>query len=176
MKRLDDLNISKNAKKEVQSWINEYIEHFKNLADGQEGNVFRNDFENDDIFFWTNCNDIVEKYPDEKDKEVELMRKRKRNVLHQIFLKYLLGENIDRKAKCSHCGGKNVLIDSYSHGGYRFCPDCKMISPYVHPGHYLDAMREISLILYNNDEISKEDIFGENHIVEEKDKKWWKFW
>jgi len=58
LRRLSDLSLSKTSETKVKNWLNEYVEHFKKLADGREGTVKRNDFANNDVFFWTDCTDL----------------------------------------------------------------------------------------------------------------------
>jgi len=147
MKRIDDLKLNKKDKEKVEKWLFEWIKHFKELANGREGTVHRNNFEDMDIFFYTDCTDILDKHPEENHKETGLIRIRKRNVFLQLFLKYLLGEDIDVTIKCSHCGSDDMVIDSYGNGAFKYCPDCGMISANIHPGHYKEAMDDILAVI-----------------------------
>ena len=135
---LSDLNLDTESEKKVRQWLEQIIEIFKEKADGRVGNVFHNDFENDKIFFYTDCTDLINK---EKDEEANLVRTRKRFVFLQLFLKYLLGERVNRTMKCSHCGDDEVFVDDYGGGSFRFCASCGMIVLYVHPSHYEDALK-----------------------------------
>ena len=143
MKRLNDLKLSKRNKEKVIEWFNDWIDHFKEDAQGREGNVFRNDFKNMDIFYYTNCQDIINKGNEDDDDIQFEIRRVKRDVLMQIFLKYLMGEDINKKGKCNHCGSNERIVDSYNYGSFTYCPDCGMLCPYLHPGHYDDSMDSI---------------------------------
>ena len=125
MKNLKDLKLSKKTEAKVQAWLNEWLKHFIDLADGQQGNVYRADFEKMDMFFYTDCKDTLSKDPYAKKKDSELdIRKRKRMVILQLFVKTLLGDKIGTKIKCTHCGYEDRYIGGYSRGTYIYCTKC----------------------------------------------------
>jgi len=129
MKSIKDLGLPKKEQKKIETWLNQWLDLFIKQADGQEGNVHRADFENDDFFYFTDCNDILIKDPEGKSVETNpKIRARKRKVRLQLLIKTLLGYNFDRPLKCTHCGYEKCSIDATVNGHYTYCPHCKKIS------------------------------------------------
>ena len=129
MKTLNDLKLTPKDRKKVEAWLREILDMFIEKADGQEGSVFRADFENLDFFYFTNCNDILKDDPEYKAQETnKKIRRRKEYVKLQLLIKTLLGEKVGQKKKCTHCGYEDCYINGVSNGHYIFCPKCKKIT------------------------------------------------
>ena len=139
MKTLEELDLSSKSKAKVESWLKEWIEHFTALADGRVGNVYRADFEKMDIFYFTDCKDII---LENKNNQV---LKRKRMIMLQLLLRYLTGEKVGHKIACSHCGHDNVYIGSRPSGGghYMYCPKCGKTDVCTYPEFYDSTMDEV---------------------------------
>lgn len=146
MKTLNDLKLRKKTEKKVEEWLQEWINHFITLADGREGNVYRANFEKMDLFFFTECNDLVSKDIESTGNEKNMeIRRRKRMVVLQLLLKTMKGEKIGRKIKCSHCGFGDVYIGSRPSGGghYMFCEKCCKTDVCTYPDFYDTTMDEV---------------------------------
>lgn len=128
MKSIKDLKLTKATEKKVENWLKEILGALIIQADGRKGNVYRADFDNQDFFYFTECNDLVSKEVESKSVESSLdIRKRKRVIMSQLLIRNLLGEKLEKKIKCSHCGYEECTIDSTYNGHYTFCPKCKKI-------------------------------------------------
>lgn len=139
MKTLDELDLSPKNKAKVEDWLKDWIAHFTFLADGRTGNVYRADFEKMDIFYFTDCKDIIL-----EDKRSQVL-KRKRMIVMQLLLRYLTGEKVGKKITCSHCGFDDVYIGSRPSGGghYMFCPRCTKTDVCTYPKFYDTTMQEV---------------------------------
>jgi hypothetical protein len=139
MKTLQELGLNPKSKAKVELWLTEWIQHFTNLTDGRTGNVYRANFEKMDLFYFTDCRDIVL-----KDANNQVAR-RKRMIVLQLLLRYLTGEKIGRKIKCTHCGHDDVYIGSRPSGGghYMFCSKCGKTDVCTYPESYNNTMSEI---------------------------------
>lgn len=125
MRNLKDLKLRKKTEAKVQAWLDEWLKHFIDLADGQQGNVYRADFEKMDFFYYTNCNDSLSKDPYAKDKDTTMkIHSKKECVMLQLLLKTLKGEKLGAKIKCTHCGYEDRYIGSFSKGTYIYCTKC----------------------------------------------------
>jgi len=128
MKTLNDLKVSKKTKEKIYQWLDEWLELFIKNADGRTGNVFRADFENNDFFYFTECNDILINDPESESVETNIdIRRRKRNVMMQILIRTLKGEKLGKQIKCTHCGYEYCSIQAVFNGHYVYCPHCKKI-------------------------------------------------
>jgi transcription elongation factor Elf1 len=144
MRNLNDLKISKKAKVRVACWLNEWLLHFIKQADGRTGNVYRADFVNKDIFYYTDCKDILEKDPEGKSDETNSgIRVRKRMVLLQLFVKTLMGEPIGKKITCTHCGYEDRYIGGVKGGGYIYCKKCGFATINTFPGEWNNVVEEM---------------------------------
>jgi len=139
MKTLDELDLSPRVKAKVEKWLKEWVAHFTALADGRVGNVYRANFEKMDIFYFTDCRDII---LNGKNSQVQ---KRKRMIMLQLLLRYLTGEKVGKKITCSHCGHDNVYIGSRPSGGghYMYCPKCQKTDVCTYPKFYDTTMDEV---------------------------------
>jgi len=84
-------------------------------------------FKNNELFFFTTCHDKLTDDPNAHDSETALdIRKRKRQIMHALFLRQLIGDKIPVwNRKCSHCGNTNMKIEMVGNESYtRRCPDC----------------------------------------------------
>jgi len=147
MKTLKDLNISKQAKKTVENWLQEWLDMLITVANGREGTVYRADFENDSFFYFTDCTDILGDDP--KAKGHENNRKiqiRKRVIMSQLLIKNLLGKTDWIKIRCSHCGHPDRWIDVIGDGfgHFIFCPKCWYTTIGTYPGGYVTCMPNIN--------------------------------
>jgi DNA-directed RNA polymerase subunit RPC12/RpoP len=125
MKTLNDLKLSKKTRQKVYEWLGEWRDLMVKQADGREGNVIRADFEHEDFFFFTECNDILHKDPEGLAKETNpRILRRKQRVTMQLLIKTLMGEKIGRKSPCSHCGYEDRLVEHMHNGHFVYCPHC----------------------------------------------------
>jgi hypothetical protein len=152
VKYIDEWNIPDEYKAEVKKELLFWKELFFNNADKQEGNVLRCDFKNNDIFFYTDCRDILSDTTLTKA-EMELKeRTRKRNVFMQLFLNELItGEAINKKGECSHCGSKETTMLSLGLAGTcRFCKDCNRTTIDTYVPSINNAVKILKDILIKN--------------------------
>lgn len=128
MKSLKDLKLTKKTEKKVEAWLKEWLNLFIDKADGRTGNVFKADWEKDEFFYFTECNDILKDDPESKSVESnEDIKRRKTMVKQQLLIRQLLGEKLGKKVKCSHCGYEDTEMYSCVNGHYNWCPHCKKI-------------------------------------------------
>jgi len=135
---VDEWNLGFKAKSVVKRELRKWRDVFIERANGETGSVEKCDWKNDELFFFTDCHDLMGDNPESKAVEDEmLIRRRKRNVMMQLFLKQLVGDKIKiAQKKCSHCGFEPMDIEGAgSDGYYRYCPKCSrlVIDTYV-PG------------------------------------------
>lgn len=115
----------KKVKKELNKWLQLLITQAK----GREGNVHRADFIREDFFYFTDCTDILKDDPECKSVETNpRIRARKQKVMCQLLIKNILGINLTRELKCTHCGSTNMRIDSTVNGHFTRCKNCEKIS------------------------------------------------
>jgi len=147
MKNLNELDLCKKSKKQVEEWLQEWLDLFIQQANGKQGWPYRADFENEDIFYFTDCKDILEKDPEAKGQEHNrAIRTRKRKVLLQLFIKTLMGkENICDDIKCGHCGFKPCWIEALGDGTghWTYCPKCKKLEVQVFPDGFDNCINTI---------------------------------
>jgi len=127
-----DKKSTKIVKKEIGKWINEFMAR----ADNAKYQVELCDFKNDELFFFTKCQDILKDNPESTGWEDDrTIKKRKSCIKHALFLKQLRGDNITVWSRvCSHCGNSNMIIEHCAEGSYyRYCPDCSrfIIDTYI---------------------------------------------
>jgi len=141
MKTLEELPLSKKTKIIVEIWLKDWLKMLIKNADGREGTVYRADFEKNDFFYFTNCNDILLNDPEARGQEHNRkIQIRKRTIMAQLLIKNLLGgEYVEwKKNKCSHCGYHNRYIDSLpdGNGHFLFCPNCLYTTIGTYPNGY----------------------------------------
>jgi len=125
MKTLNELKLSKKTRQKIYEWLGEWRDLMIKQADGREGTVIRADFEHEDFFFFTECNDILKKDPEGKSIETNpRITRRKQRVTMQLLIKTLMGEKIGRKSPCSHCGFEDRLVMHMHNGHFVYCPHC----------------------------------------------------
>ena len=110
----------------IKNYLFQWLQHFKQQANGQQGSVYRADFISNDpraIFYFTNCNDLVD---DEGNSDIGQQNRRKTKVMLQLLIKTLMGEKLGKKLKCGHCGFDDCIIDVHHYGSFTVCPKCKM--------------------------------------------------
>lgn len=88
LKYVDEWGLSKKAeaivKWELRNWIGEFVKR----ADGQMGNPQKCNWKENELFFFTDCTDILSKTGESRAVELDgRIRTRKRNVLMQLFLR-----------------------------------------------------------------------------------------
>ena len=140
LKTIDNLKLSKKNKIKVKTWLEEWLNHFISIANGQQGNVRRVDFENMDFFFFTDCRDLK---PESKGNENQLeIRRRKRAVLFQLLFKHMLGKKTYTPVPCSHCGYKEIYFGGLPDGSghYDYCPKCGKTNLCTYPNFYDTSM------------------------------------
>lgn len=149
MRTLNDLGLCKKSRKKVEDWLQEWLDLFIEQADNKEAWVYRANFETNDFFYFTNCKDILEKDPEAKAQENNLViRNRKRKILLQLFMKTLLGRNLGLiTITCNHCGYRGCWINSLKDGNghWVYCPKCKKTDVHVFPDGYDNCMNAIKL-------------------------------
>ena len=146
MKTLNDLGLRKKTHEKVEAWLQEWLELFIKQADGKQGWVYRANFANNDFFYFTDCKDILEKDPEAKGQENNLdIRRRKRKVLLQLFVKTLLGKKLGTTITCNHCGFSPCWIEGLKDGNghWVYCPKCKKTDIHVFPEGYDNCMETI---------------------------------
>ena len=145
-KSIKDWGLDPTTEKVVRAELENWLAMFKEHADGAEGNVYRADFINKDLFFFTDCRDILSKNPEASGVEVSKdIRLRKRYVLMQLLIRNILDGPIKKEMKCSHCGDNNVFIDSLSNlgGHYKYCPKCGKTDLCIYPFSYEKAVETL---------------------------------
>lgn len=140
MKLLKELKLSKKTEAKVRSWLNEWLQHFITLANNEQGNVYRADFKKFDFFYYTSCNDILSQDPYTiKNGSTRGIARRKQCVMLQLFVKSLLGVDLSKKIKCSHCGYDDRYIGGCECGSYIYCKKCGFTTINTFPGIWKDA-------------------------------------
>ena len=137
------------VRKELRLWLKIFIKN----AGGRTGNVFRADFIKDDFFFFTECNDKLLNNPESKGVEDALsIRRRKRMVLFQLFIRTLLGEKLGKILKCTHCGyiGERIEASKSLGGHFKYCPNCKKTTIVTYPNYYNIVLDEVKEYVKNN--------------------------
>lgn len=126
---------SKHDEKMVIRWLRLVLKQLMKNADGREGTVHRADFYNNDIFYFTDCSDILKDDPEPKSHEANRqIQTRKRYVMLQLLIKSLLGEvKLKKIGPCSHCGSDEQTIVWLRNGHAYFCKNCQ----YIRFGAYL---------------------------------------
>lgn len=146
MRTLEDLKLSKKTKAKVEDWLLGWLGLFVSQADGRMGNVYRADFEKMDFFFFMECNELVSKEVESKGVEDSLkIRRRKRAVMNQLLIRTLLGEDLKKFIKCSHCGFGDCCIGGLPSGGghYVYCDKCGYTKFAIYPDYYGSAAQEV---------------------------------
>ena len=146
MRTLVDLKLHKKTHEKVEAWLQEWLDLFIKQANGKQGWIYRADFEHNDFFYFTDCKDILEKDPEAKGQENNLdIRRRKRKVLLQLFVKTLLGKKLGTTITCNHCGFSPCWIEGLKDGNghWVYCPKCKKTDIHVFPEGYDNCMRII---------------------------------
>ena len=150
MRTLKDLKLTKQTEAKVKAWLDEWLEHFIEAAQGETANVYRADFDKMDFFYFTNCNDVLSKDPESLGDESNLtIRKRKRTIMLQLFVRTLLGEELGTKLKCSHCGYPEMHIDGTDNGGghFTYCPKCHYTAFNTYPEFYAEFIKYMKMKL-----------------------------
>lgn len=125
MRTLKDLKLCKKSHAKVEAWLHEWLDMLIKNAQGQQGNVYRANFETMKFFFFTDCRDLVSKEVESASQEAsKKIIVRKRYVMAQLLMKSLLGEVKLLKIKCTHCDCKEVWIDSFDGGYFKYCQKC----------------------------------------------------
>jgi len=148
---VDNWNLDNASKKEVKKQLKRWVKHFDNLSEHASLNVYRNNFADDDIFFFTNCNDVLSKDPESKAIESSLIiRNRKNKAYLKLFVEYLLGKNYYKEYKCTHCGwtGENHTY-GITEGHFSFCPKCGKTDICVFPVSYGSCIEDVVDIVKN---------------------------
>lgn len=135
LKYIDEWGLDRKSKRIVKRELTRWVNEFLSRADNANYQVEMLDFKKYDpenpeetMFFFTKCQDILKDNSEETGVESSFrIRGRKRNIVHALFLKQLIGEKVKVWSRlCSHCGNTNMTIKSLCEGTfYRHCPDCK---------------------------------------------------
>lgn len=121
-KQINEWSLTPDYRDEVKKQIRAWINHFNKQADGRTGTARHLDFKNNNVLFFTDCQDLIQS--DNPNKEIKI-RKRKRYVLQQLFLRYLINDEIKiERPSCGRCG--HNPIDSIPVGNtfMTVCPKC----------------------------------------------------
>lgn len=140
---IKDWGLNKKAEEKVRANLGAWLEMLIEYANGKEGNVFRADTIKKELFFFTDCKDILSKNPESKAVETaKEIRIRKRYVMMQLLVKNIIDGPIKRTIKCTHCGYEDVYIDSLSDlgGHYKFCAKCGKTDLCIYPNIYDSVM------------------------------------
>ena len=137
LRYLDEWGLDKKSRKIVKRELSKWIAEFIVRSSGDVAEVRRLDFKNNDVFYFTNCQDILNKKVESRGKEKNVsIKDRKDNVMITLFLKQLIGAPVEIvKSKCTHCGFDDMELHSCGDGfGYfHFCPRCEMIIMVSYP-------------------------------------------
>lgn len=159
-KAITEWGLDKRSLRKVREQLKNWLDLFYKQADYREGNIYRADFVNQDFFFFTDCRDILSKDPEGTGQEFNLeIRKRKRNVFNQLFIKTLLGLQIGKKIKCSHCGFDDVFISGFDGGHYTFCSKCGKTDICTYPNAYNNTIVNVVDDLVKKGYLSKREPF-----------------
>lgn len=143
MKTLKDLDLKPKDKEKVAAWLQEWLNHYIEKADGKMGTIERVNFEELDHFFFTSCADLNPESMGQESQE-KIIR-RKKFVAAQLIFRHLLGEKLGRDRPCSHCGHNyrdiNTLGDGTGH--YVYCPKCHMTTIVTYPAGYFTCSKRI---------------------------------
>jgi hypothetical protein len=153
MIELKDLGLSPKDYRKVKNWLNNFVAHFTNKAEGAKGTVERYDLENLDFFYFTDCRDVLNKHPESKGQEDnKKIIRRKRAVEYQLIFRRLLGEQLGKNRPCSHCGNGYRWINSLGDGTghYIYCPKCAMTTVVTYPDGYNTCIDRIKQDITNN--------------------------
>lgn len=150
---VSEWKISKKAKLIVAEELQQWIMMLVDKAQGATGNVYNFDVIKDDIFYFTDCRDIIGKTGESKDVETDLnIRRRKRAVFCQLLLKQILDGPIHKKiSPCTHCGHNNRLVSAFPDlgGHFYYCPDCGKTDICTYPKEYHKIKNNVEQVLKN---------------------------
>jgi len=128
-KTIDEWKLCPKAKKTVKRELSKWLTMLTKQADGRTGNVIRCDFTKDDFFYFTNCKDILSNDPEYKAHETNnKIIRRKQKVMLQLLLRQIMGENLRKVLKCTHCGYEGEEMLKTTNGHFRYCPKCKKVT------------------------------------------------
>jgi hypothetical protein len=134
-KYIDEWKLDKKSKREVKKQLKIWIDKFG--EDNVSYEVRKDDFKNNDIFYFTDCIDILSKNPESKGVEDnQKIKKRKERVLLHLFLRKMICDDLDiPQSRCTHCGF--TPLDIYNcedgYGYFHFCPKCFNIILVTYP-------------------------------------------
>lgn len=150
LKFVDEWNLDPKSKAKVKRELRKWIQEFIIRSEGAVPEVHKLNFKTDEIFFFTNCQDILSKNPEAKGiEDAQRIRDRKSSIMFYLFLKQMIGDRIDIvKSKCSHCGYTEMDIQSCydGYGYFHYCPKCKMTIVVTYPNGYLTTFSVLNAL------------------------------
>lgn len=155
-----DWNLDSKSKAIVNRELRKWVNFMAQQGDSRYDNVDNFDVLTKDIFFFTDCRDILGKTVESKAVESYLdIRCRKRAKYAALLLNQILNGPIHKKQKpCTHCGGDNRIIKGFSDlsGHFYYCPDCGKTDICTYPSAYKklpeNLQRELEKILNDKKE------------------------
>ena len=160
-KSVDDWPISKKAKFIVKQELEEWKMLFAKKAAGRTGNVTYFDVTGGkyDIFYFTDCRDILSETKESKAVEDDLtIRRRKRAVFCQLLVKQIIEGPTKKVLKCTHCGSTNRFVAGLPDmsGHFYYCEDCGKTDVCIYPGTYNTAISGIVEVLQDKGILKKD--------------------
>lgn len=145
IKYVDEWGLDKKTTRKVKKHLTNWMEEFVKRADGRLGSIEKSNFMDGDLFFFTDCADILSAKPESRAHEInKKITTRKKNVMFHLFLKELInGKPIYSHKKCSHCGFSPMDIEGVTEGYYRFCPKCGRIVIDAFAGTLVTSVNDI---------------------------------
>lgn len=126
-----------NTEYEIKEWIRELIAYLEEKAGGKvETRKFDPNSEDiDDIFYFTKCQDILKDDPNgEKPETIRKMWRRKGIMFAALLLRWSIGEDLDLKKACRHCGHEYMKFTHLKSGGHaEYCEKCGITKTTVYP-------------------------------------------
>lgn len=146
MRTLKDLKLSHRDHAKVKRWLQGWVNHFTDMAEGARETVERYNLKDLDFFYFTDCRDILNKNPEGKGVEDnKKIINRKRAIEYKLIFKKLLGETLGRRRPCGHCGHDDRWIDSLGDGTghFLYCPKCEMTTIVTYPCGYNTCIEQM---------------------------------
>ena len=139
LKYLDEWELDKQSKKVVKKELLMWSKHFQNVSKSNI-EIRKDDFKDDDVFFFTDCRDIISETKESRGQELdENINKRKDRAFIHLFLRKLAGDRIHKVVnQCSHCGYREMDIFSCEdgYGYFHWCPHCFKTTLVSYPAGY----------------------------------------
>ena len=143
--RLSDIKLSNKKRKEMNEILSSWVEYFKENANGKEGMVRKFDpREEGGVFYLTDCRDIIAKDPEFRKEETgRNVWGRKKGVFMQLFLKWMMGEEVAKPLVCGHCSSEKKVYHIKAGGYVYICDNCGTINMTTEKQYFYEFMEEM---------------------------------